>query len=84
MKAFPTLILVLTFGALTQANTQTYVKTNSIEMGFVLDNSADHAESPSKIAVSSESGVARLYKFQNARVKKALSFTTRPSKQHWA
>ena len=84
MKAFTITLLVLTVGVSALANVQSDIQNKGIEMRITLDNGGDHAESPSKIAIGPESEITRLYKFQNARIKKALSFTTRPSKQRWA
>ncbi len=79
MKAILTLIFVLTFGAMSLANTETNVKINSIEMGVVLGSGTDGLNGTSQTAVGTENGIARLYKFQNARVKKALEFDTKHS-----
>lgn len=77
MKAILTSIFVLTFGALALANTETDVKIDGIEMGVVLGSGPIAIDLASEIKISAENGVARLYKFQNARVTKALSFDTR-------
>ncbi len=77
MKAISTLCFVLTFGAMALANTETDVKINSIEMGVVLGSGTDGLNGASQTAVGTENDLARLYKFQNARVKKALAFDTK-------
>ena len=77
MKAIISLFLVLTSGATALANTETDVKINGIEMGIVLASSSNGLNVASQTAVGTEDGIARLYKFQNARVKKALAFDTK-------
>ena len=68
MKTILTLIFVLTIGVTAQAqDTKADVKVETVEMTIVT-------------STSNENKVARLYKFQNARVKKALSFTTKRNK----
>lgn len=80
MKAISTLILVLIFGAMALANTENDVKIDSIEMGVVLGSGTDSIGGAPQIAVGAENRVARLYKFQNARIKKALAFDTKRTK----
>ncbi|WP_373517526.1 hypothetical protein [Pricia sp.] len=79
MKTFSTLIFVLTFGAMALANTVTDVKIDSIEMGVVLGSGTDDLNAASQTTIGTENSIARLYKFQNARVKKALAFDTKHS-----
>jgi len=79
MKSIAILIFILTFGASALANTENHAKDNVIEMGVVFDNGADSSSPRSQIEVGTEHGVARLYKFKNSRVKKALAFTTKHS-----
>ena len=68
MKTILTLIFVLTIGVTAQAqDAKADVKVETVEMNIVTSN-------------TNENTVARLYKFQNARVKKALSFTTKRNK----
>ncbi len=83
MKAILTLFFVLTFGATALANMETDVKIDSVEMGVVLGSGTGGIGDASQIAIDTENGVARLYKFQNARVKKALSFSTKHSTSKW-
>ncbi len=81
MKAIITLILVLIFGAVALAqNTPADVKVEVLQMGIVLDSSTDVVIAYNKITPTKENAVARLYKFKNARVKKALAFTTKRNK----
>ncbi|MGB7394564.1 MAG: hypothetical protein WA913_09240 [Pricia sp.] len=77
MKAIIILLTVLTFGATALANTETDDKIDGIEMGIVLVGSTDRIDNTAQIEVDTENCVARLYKFQNSRVKKALTFTTK-------
>jgi len=79
MKSIAILIFILIFGASALANTESHAKVNVIEMGVVLDNGGDSASRRSQIEVGTKNGVARLYKFKNSRVKKALAFATKHS-----
>ena len=68
MKTILILFFVLTIGVTAQAqDTKADVKVVTVEMTIVT-------------STSNENTIARLYKFQNARVKKALSFTTKRNK----
>lgn len=80
MKAILTLCFVLTFGAMALANSETDVKINGIEMGVVLVSGADSIGIAPQIEFSTENRVVRLYKFQNARITKALEFATKRTK----
>jgi len=78
MKAILTLLLILFFGAMALAqNVDADVKVEIIEMGVVLDTSTDATITFIEIETSNENNVARLYKFKNSRIKKALAFTTK-------
>ena len=81
MKAIFTLILVLFFclTALAQ-NTKTNDTVEPIKMGIVLDSGIITTSDSKEIKITSEKGVARLYKFKNSRIKKALAFTTKKDK----
>ncbi|WP_422081114.1 hypothetical protein [Ulvibacterium sp.] len=81
MKSILTLLIVLLFGAMALAqNTQTDVKVESIEMGVVLDGSLTFPVATFQGSQPVQDQVAHLYKFRNARVKKALSFRTKKNK----
>ena len=81
MKAIITLILVLFFGAAALAqNTASDVKVEVSQMGIVLDSSIDLPILTCEVATAKENTVARLYKFKNSRVKKALAFSTKNNK----
>ncbi|KKN37126.1 hypothetical protein LCGC14_0766700 [marine sediment metagenome] len=68
---------MLTFGATALANLKTDVKVDGIEMGIVLVNGTSSASITPQIKASTENTIVRLYKFQNARIVKALEFTTK-------
>ena len=68
MKTIATLIFVLFIGVAAQAQDASQeVKVMNVEMTIVTP-------------AANENGVARLYKFKNSRVTKALSFTTKRNK----
>ena len=69
-----TLIFVLTIGVAAQAQDKTAeVKVETIEMTIVTETTTETATE-----------VARLYKFKNSRIKKALSFSTKRNKAKMA
>lgn len=77
MKALITLILILTFGASALAQkTESHDKVRTIEMGIVLDSGINSLDLKKEIKTGKETSIARLYKFKNARVTKALAFST--------
>ena len=69
MKTLITLIFVLFIGMAAQAQD---AKMSTIEMGI--------ATEITQVNRVKENSVARLYKFKNSRIKKALSFTTKKNK----
>ncbi|MAU72244.1 MAG: hypothetical protein CML04_09120 [Pseudozobellia sp.] len=71
MKTIATLIFVLFIGVTSQAQKATEVKVNAIEKSIVTEVEITETVKTVKYEV------ARLYKRDNARVKKALSFTTK-------
>ncbi|MDB4270923.1 hypothetical protein N9896_02395 [bacterium] len=78
MKAFLTLVLILLFGAVALAQKTThYGKVETFQMDIVLDASLPVSHSSGQIEAAKEDAVARLYKFKNTRVKRALAFTTK-------
>lgn len=79
MKAIVTFLLIIIFGATALANTNgTHdIKVETIEMGIVLDAGADAAIDFKEVEASEKKEVARVYRSKNARVKKAISFTTK-------
>ena len=79
MKTIATLIFVLFIGVATQAQTATEeVKAATVEMTIVTETSFE------EVAFESTTEVARLYKRSHAKVKKALSFTTKRNKAKMA
>ncbi|MBD0851576.1 hypothetical protein [Maribacter arenosus] len=68
MKTIFTLLFVLTIGVTAQAqDTKSDIKVETVEMTIVA-------------STANENSVARLYKFKNSKIKKALSFTTKRNK----
>ena len=68
MKTILTILFVLTIGVTAQAqDAKVDVKVETVEMTIVTSTTNGNT-------------VARLYKFKNSRVKKALSFTTKRNK----
>ncbi|MEK6154868.1 hypothetical protein WIW50_16480 [Flavobacteriaceae bacterium 3-367] len=81
MKAILTLILVLFFGAIALAqNTTTDGKVATVEMGIVLDAGTVATITFNEVEEADETTIARVYKFKNSRIKKALAFTTKRNK----
>ncbi|MBD0851060.1 hypothetical protein [Maribacter arenosus] len=81
MKAVLTLILVLFFGLTAFAqNTNTNDTMEPNKMDIVLDSGVITSNLNKEVGIASEKGIARLYKFKNSRVKKALAFTTKKDK----
>ena len=71
MKTIATLIFVLFIGLSAQAQNASEAATvEVIEMAIVKED----------VKLETKTEVARLYKFSNSRVKKALSFTTKKNK----
>ena len=69
MKTLVTLIFILFIGIAAQAqDTPSEVKVKTVEMSVVTSTTTH------------ENTVARVYKFKNSRVKKALSFKTKRNK----
>ena len=68
MKTILTILFVLTIGVTAQAqDTKSDSKVETVEMTIVT-------------STTNENSVARLYKFKNSKIKKALSFTTKRNK----
>ncbi len=79
MKTIATLIFVLFIGVTAQAqNTTEEVKVETIEMSIVT------ATEKEEVKLETTTEVARLYKFKNSKIKKALSFTTKRNKSKMA
>jgi len=81
MKAILTLCIVLFLGVLSvQAQTENTTPTNVTVTTTVTTETVVKKE----ISVTKENSVARLYRFKNSRVKKALSFRTKRNKSKLA
>jgi len=88
MKVVLTLVFFLITGISALANTGTLVnefnpKTKSYEqattlkMDIFLDSGLVVASIDFEVEIANAKSVARLYKFKNSRIKKALTFTTK-------
>ncbi len=81
MKAILTFALILFFGGISmaqQSNNDQKVDTFQVEVVQFLENSEE--SSSEQVNVSKKQSIARLYRFKNSRVKKALFFTTKKDK----
>ncbi|MFT5736628.1 MAG: hypothetical protein ACI9SG_000972, partial [Maribacter sp.] len=78
MKTTATIFFIFFIGMSAQAqNNTTALKVETIETTIITETAAElHLENTTE--------VARLYKFKNARVTKALSFTTKRNKAKMA
>lgn len=61
-------------------NTQNYDTVEPLKMGAVLDSGIDTSSNFKEVKTATKKSVARLYKFKNSRIKKALAFTTKKDK----
>ncbi|WP_281542769.1 hypothetical protein [Maribacter aestuarii] len=78
MKTIATIFFIFFIGTAAQAqNNITDVKVETVEMTIV-------NETAYELNLDTKTEVARLYKFKNSRVKKALSFTTKRNKAKMA
>jgi len=79
MKTILTLIFVLFISVAAQAqDASAETKVSTIEMTIV--TSASYQD----VVLENATEVARLYKFKNSRIKKALAFTTKRNKAKMA
>lgn len=79
MKAILTLLFVLIIGVTANAqNVSADVKAETIQTTIVTSTSYENVTKENTIEV------ARLYKFKNSRIKRALSFTTKKNKAKMA
>ncbi len=77
MKTILSLIFVLFISVAAQAqDASVETKVNTVEMTIVT--------SYEDVTIGTATEVARLYKFKNSRIKKALSFTTKRNKAKMA
>ncbi len=91
MKAILTLVSVLILGLSSYANTgeqvkninlklKNHVEVTPIQMDIILDRGIIVASNSIEVQIVNEKNVARLYKFKNSRIKKALAFRTKRSR----
>jgi hypothetical protein len=79
MKTIATLIFVLFIGVAAQAqNTTKEIKVETVEMSIVTVTIKE------EVKLETKTEVARLYKYKNSNIKKALSFTTKRNKAKMA
>lgn len=79
MKTIATLIFIHFIGVTAQAQTSTEdVKLDAVEMTVVTETTFE------EVTLETTTEVARLYKRDNARINKALSFTTKRNKAKMA
>ncbi|MBD0776285.1 hypothetical protein HPE56_00635 [Maribacter sp. ANRC-HE7] len=82
MKAIVTIIFIIFIGITAQAqNNNQEVHVETIEMGITITTAA---ETKNEVKSDTNTEVARLYKFKNSKIKKALSFTTKRNKAKMA
>jgi hypothetical protein len=78
MKTLATIFFIIFIGTAAQAQNATEdVKVETVEMTIA-------TETTNELKVATKTQVARLYRLNNARVTKALSFTTKRSKAKMA
>ncbi len=82
MKAMVTIIFIIFFGIAAQAQNEVKeVQVKAIEMTIVTSITT---ATKNEVKTETTTEVARLYKFKNSRIKKALSFTTKRNKAKMA
>lgn len=78
MKTVLTFMFLLFVNATTIAqHTQTHDEVNTTQMDVVLVTGLSISDALEKAGMESEDTLVRLYRYQNSRVKKALSFKTK-------
>lgn len=91
MKAILTILFVIVLGASAVASTgtrvnefnpkiETYEQVGTLKMDIILDSGIVVASNNNEVKDANEKSIARLYKFKNSRIKKALTFTTKRNK----
>ena len=75
MKTIITLMFVLFISVAAQAQNATEVKADTVEANVALT---------AEVTLENKTEVARLYKFKNARIKKALKFSSKINKAKMA
>lgn len=95
MKAILTILFVLLSGVAALANTndqrlelnpkiQSYDEVKFSQMGDFVDSGIVVATKYNEVETGTKKEVARLYKFKNSRIKKALAFSTKKNKAKMA
>jgi len=95
MKSIITLLFILFCGVVALANTndhgvalnpkiESYGQVQFSQMGDLLDSGIVVATEFTEVKTATENKVARLYKFKNSRIKKALAFRTKRNKAKMA
>ena len=86
MKAILTLVLVVFLGTTAMAKTsQVHGKVDTVSFGIATSITIDFStQELETLTLENKQEVARLYKFKNSRVKKALLFKTKRDKSQLA
>ncbi len=78
MKTILTFVFILFIGVVAQAQETTNdIKVENVETTIVTSNTSNTSTKYNEVSTENNNEVARLYKFKNARVLKALTFTTK-------
>ena len=82
MKVILTLLFVLFFGAMSVAqDNKVELKPKGVQTEIVIQNTdVKTAEVIKVITIQNDNSIARLYRYKNSRIKKALAFTTKRNK----
>lgn len=95
MKSLITLLFIITSSVTALANTndqgivlnpqiESYVQVEFSKVGDGLDSGIVVATKFNEVKTTTDNEVARLYKFKNSRIKKALAFKTKRNKAKMA
>jgi len=95
MKSIVTLLFILFCGVAALANAndhsielhpkiESYDQVQFSKVGNLLDSSTIAVTEFTEVKTATETEVARLYKFKNSRIKKALAFKTKRNKAKMA
>ncbi|UWX55915.1 hypothetical protein NYZ99_05910 [Maribacter litopenaei] len=81
MKAILTLSLVLFFGGISLAqDAKVNQKVDAVQADVLLIENNFETENVTIFGEGKQTGIARLYRYKNSRVKSALFFTTKKDK----
>lgn len=95
MKPILTILSVIVFGTSALANSgkvtsdvhpqiEAYEQVTTLKMDSLLDSGIVIASYNNEVEFANKKRSARLYKFKNSRIKKALTFTTKRNKARMA